>query len=125
MKDIKKHGSRVDRPILAAALGRKQTKTLTYMKTRPALLHRIAITLLSLVAAGHAASITVTSTADGGPGSLRQAISDATAGATIYFSLPANSTITLTSGTLLINKDLTLAGTGPPAAHDRAQRVRW
>ena len=75
MKDIK-HGSRVDRPILAAVLGRKQTKTLTYMKTRPALLHRIAITLLSIAAAGHALAISVTNTNDGGAGSLRQAIAE-------------------------------------------------
>ena len=111
MKDIK-HGSRVYRPILAAVLGRKQTKTLTHMKTRPALLHRIAITLLSIAAAGQAVAITVTNTNDSGAGSLRQAIADASSGDTITFSLPANSVITLTSEPLSINKNLTINGPG-------------
>src|SRR5689334_23983839 len=47
-----------------------------------------------------AATITVTTTADSGAGSLRQAILDAASGDTINFSLPANSTITLTSAEL-------------------------
>src|SRR5689334_6218728 len=51
-----------------------------------------------------AATLTVTSTADSGAGSLRQTILDAASGDTITFSLPANSTITLTSAELAINK---------------------
>jgi hypothetical protein len=66
----------------------------------------------------HANTITVTSDADAGgscPGAtctLRQAIATAAAGDTINFSLPANSAITLTSGELLINKNLTISGPG-------------
>src|SRR5688572_22936100 len=82
------------------------------MKTRPALLHRIAITLLSLAAAGQAVAISVTNTNDDGAGSLRQAIADASSGDTITFSLPANSVITLNSDTLSIDKNLTINGPG-------------
>ncbi len=61
---------------------------------------------------------TVTSTADAGgtcPGAdctLRQAIATAASGDTINFSLPVNSTITLTSGQIQIFKDLTITGPG-------------
>ena len=82
------------------------------MKTRLALLHRIAITLLSIAAAAQAVAISVTNTNDSGPDSLRQAIADASPGDTITFSLPANSVITLTSNQLLIDKELTIIGPG-------------
>lgn len=59
-----------------------------------------------------AATLTVTNTADSGAGSLRQAILDAASGDTINFSLPANSTITLTSVELAVNKSLTITGPG-------------
>lgn len=66
-----------------------------------------------------AATITVTSTADGGgtcPGSdctLREAILVATSGDdTINFSLPANSVISLTNGELFIESSLTIDGPG-------------
>lgn len=70
-----------------------------------------------LFSQAHAATlIVVTNTSDGaapGPaGSLRRAISDAVAGDTITFSVPANSTVSLTSGELLINKELTINGPG-------------
>ncbi len=58
-----------------------------------------------------AAAVPVTNTDDSGPGSLRAAISSAQSGDNIVFSLPANSTITLTSGELLINTNLTIDGT--------------
>ncbi|MBD0370785.1 MAG: DUF11 domain-containing protein [Pyrinomonadaceae bacterium] len=57
----------------------------------------------------------VTTNADSGAGSLRQAIADvcATVGSnTITFSSNVPSPITLTSGELLINKNLTIAGPG-------------
>lgn len=59
------------------------------------------------------ATLTVTNTDDSGPGSLRQAITDAAAGDTINFNL-ANCpcTITLTSGELIIDKSLTIQGPG-------------
>jgi len=53
----------------------------------------------------------VTTTADSGPGSLRDAISNAAPGETITFS--GVGTITLTSGELLIDKDLIISGPGP------------
>ncbi len=56
------------------------------------------------------AVLTVTSTADSGPGSLREAIGRAGAGDTITFSLPAQSVITLGGGALLIEKNLTIDG---------------
>jgi hypothetical protein len=70
----------------------------------------LAASLLASVVCSPAATLTVTSTADNGPGSLRQAIQDAADGDTIIFSLPQNSVITLTSGELLINKSLIILG---------------
>src|SRR5438105_7471936 len=57
-----------------------------------------------------AAAVPVTNTDDSGPGSLRAGISSAQSGDQIVFSLPANSTIMLTSGELLINTNLTIDG---------------
>jgi hypothetical protein len=59
-------------------------------------------------------TITVTNTGDSGAGSLRDAISSAVSGDTIDFSstiLPG--TISLTTGYLLIDKNLTITGPGP------------
>src|SRR5262245_54847959 len=73
-----------------------------------------------------AAALTVTNTADSGPGSLRQAIADALPGATITFTLPPSSTIRLTSGELTIDKDLTIIGSGldnPVISGNNASRV--
>jgi hypothetical protein len=56
---------------------------------------------------------TVTSTADGGPGSLRDAVGNASSGDTIMFSLTLPATITLTTGELAISKTLTIQGPGP------------
>src|SRR5207247_10588126 len=58
-----------------------------------------------------AATITVTSSNDNGPGSLRQAILDASPGDTINFA-PSVTTVTLTSGELVIDKNLTITGPG-------------
>ncbi|MFN2578987.1 MAG: Ig-like domain repeat protein [Pyrinomonadaceae bacterium] len=55
----------------------------------------------------------VTTNADGGPGSLRQAIADACDGTTIGFDMTqVVSPITLTTGELNINKNLTINGPG-------------
>jgi hypothetical protein len=60
-----------------------------------------------------AASLTVTNLNDSGPGSLRQALADAQSGDTITFAPSlAGGTITLTSGKLVVDKDLTIAGPG-------------
>ncbi len=59
--------------------------------------------------------ITVTSNADSGIGSLREAISSAQPGDTIQFAPGlANQTITLTSGQLDINKNLIVDGSNAP-----------
>jgi hypothetical protein len=54
--------------------------------------------------------ITVTSTNDGGPGSLRQALADAHDNDTINFAV--TSAISLTSGELLITRSVTISGPG-------------
>ena len=89
------------------------------MKTKHATLHLIAITLLSIAAAGQAVAITVTNNSDGaapGPaGSLRKAINDAAAGDTIDFAVPPGTSIILTAGQLLIAKNVTIVGPGARA----------
>ena len=56
---------------------------------------------------------TVTNTNDSGPGSLRQAITNAANGAVIKFSPKLDGdTITLTSGELDISKNITIEGPG-------------
>jgi len=77
---------------------------------------RLAISLGLLCAIGmsaHGAVITVTNTNDGGPGSLRQALADANNGDTIDFD-PAlkGQTISLTSGELAIDTNITITGPG-------------
>ena len=58
-------------------------------------------------------TLTVTNTNDSGAGSLRQAIADAGRGDTINFNLSnCPCLITLTSGELVIGKDLTIIGPG-------------
>jgi hypothetical protein len=66
--------------------------------------------LCAFVTAAHAATITVTNTNDSGPGSLRQALMIANDGDTINFGV--TGTITLTSGGLPINKNITILGPG-------------
>jgi hypothetical protein len=69
-------------------------------------------TLLSTSAAS-AATITVINTNDSGPGSLRQALVDANDGDTIDFDPSLNGQrITLTSGQLNVDKDVTISGPG-------------
>jgi hypothetical protein len=74
------------------------------------------ITLLCAATAGvqsaNAATITVMNTNDSGPGSLRQALTEANDGDTIDFSIATPATITLTSGDLLVNKSITITGPG-------------
>ena len=74
-----------------------------------------AIFLLGILATALPASgniLTVTSTADSGAGSLRDAILAAAPGDTIDFSLPNPSTIFLDTGSLVIANDLTISGPG-------------
>jgi len=76
----------------------------------------LVVLALLLAAPAHAATLTVKSNADAGgtcPGAsctLRQAIATAVAGDTIDFSV--TGTIALTSGTLVIDKNLVVSGPG-------------
>jgi beta-glucanase (GH16 family) len=61
------------------------------------------------------ATVTVTTAADSGPGSLRQALADVCRGGSVVFAPSlANQTITLTSGELTIARDLTIDGAAAP-----------
>src|SRR5262245_14533342 len=56
------------------------------------------------------ATLTVTSTADSGPGSLRERVAAAASGDTIVFAV--NNTITLTSGEIILSAALNILGPG-------------
>ena len=58
---------------------------------------------------------TVTNLANAGPGSLRQAILDTPAGGMVDFQPGLTGTVALTSGELVLDKDLTIAGPGSSA----------
>src|SRR5450755_1658991 len=70
-----------------------------------------ASALLLNAAAAQGATLTVFSNNDGGAGTLRQAIFDASPGDTINFAAGVNL-IDLTNGELLITKNLTINGPG-------------
>ncbi|TAL06277.1 MAG: hypothetical protein EPO07_02105 [Verrucomicrobia bacterium] len=76
------------------------------MKVSIAIVPFLAATLL----APQLPAATVTTTADSGAGSLRSAIASAVPGETIDFAV--TGTIALTSGELLIDKNLTITGPG-------------
>jgi hypothetical protein len=78
-----------------------------------------AIFLTSVLLVCNSRAGIVTKTADSGPGSLRDAILAAAAGESITFSV--TGAITLTSGELVINKDLVISG--PGAATLTVQRI--
>jgi hypothetical protein len=75
---------------------------------------RWSVCLIALVLAGvvpsFAKTLTVTNTDDSGPGSLRDAIATADPGDRIEFSV--TGTITLSSGSLTLDKNLTIKGPG-------------
>jgi hypothetical protein len=69
-------------------------------------------------------TLTVTSAADTGPGTLRAEIAAAHSGDTIVFAPSLNNpTITLTSGQLLITQSLTIDGPGVTISGNSASRV--
>ena len=71
----------------------------------------IGLLLYAVALPAHAATITVTNTNEGDPGSLRQALANANNGDTITFAV--TGTILLTSGGLVIDKNVTISGPGP------------
>src|SRR3954447_8550889 len=87
------------------------------MKTAiAATIKRVAgfLALLCILAAPVSADIiTVTNTNDNGPGSLREALGIANDGDTINFSV--TGTITLTTGQLMVNRNVTISGPGAPS----------
>ena len=64
------------------------------------------------IEAARAGTVTVKNTTDADAGSLRDAIANAADGDTIIFSVPSGSTITLTSGALVIAKNVSITGYG-------------
>lgn len=78
---------------------------------RAALVVGLALATLSIPLPAAAATLAVANTGDSGAGSLRQAISDASAGDTIDLS-GLSGVITLTSGVLVVDKSLTITGPG-------------
>jgi hypothetical protein len=82
--------------------------------------HALSTTVIVSVVLGitsrepvRAATTSVTSTADSGPGSLRDAIANAASGDTVNFELTGcPCTITLTTGEIALDRDVTIAGPG-------------
>src|SRR5262245_45649269 len=71
----------------------------------------IAVLLLAATTmSARAATITVTNTNDSGPGSLRQALTNANNGDRINFAI--SGAITLTSGRLVVARNVTISGPG-------------
>lgn len=60
----------------------------------------------------YAANITVTSGADSGPGSLRQAVMDAAPGDVVIFAGATNGTAIVLSSMITLDKDLSIVGNG-------------
>ena len=69
------------------------------------------VCLFGLAASARAATVTVVNTADSGPGSLRDAVSDANSGDTIDFD-GLSGQIDLTTGAIAIDKSVTIEGPG-------------
>lgn len=108
---------------LARSFSSMKKKSLAQLRHRVVSTRRISMSIffnlcslicLAVVFAGaisvHANTITVTNTNDSGPGSLRQALADANDDDTINFAV--TGTIGLTSGELLVDKNITIAGPG-------------
>jgi len=82
-----------------------------FNSNRRRILFASCLSALCLIALStQAATITVINTNDSGAGSLRQALADAYNGDTIDFGV--TGTITLTTGELLVDKNVTIEGPG-------------
>lgn len=86
--------------------------------------HLIAVAfLIFAVTSARAATITVSSIADGGPGTLRDALANAADGDTIDAS-SVTGTILLTNGELLVTNSVNIVGPGPDLLAVNAVRSR-
>lgn len=90
------------------------TQMKTFNSNTCRILFAICMNALCFIAlSAQAATLTVTNTNDSGAGSLRQALTDAANGDTINFHSSLNGqTITLTSGELLLTKNVAISGPG-------------
>jgi len=73
----------------------------------------LVLTLLGSLTLAFSDTLIVTSDADSGPGSLREAVASAAAGDTIIFQLPLPGVITLFENGISIDKNLSIIGPGP------------
>ena len=96
---------------LAFILQMPNRKMFPCRRKRPAAINRLCLELLE----ARCLPSTVTNLEDNGPGSLRDAIATTPDGGTVDFQPGLSGTITLTSGELAINKDLTILGPGANA----------
>src|SRR5947207_7812297 len=102
----------------ALAQPRHHARNLSHMKKKriaQSALFRLSVSICfvlvcAVVISVHANVITVTNTNDSGSGSLRQALADANDGDTITFAV--TGIIGLTSGELVINRNITISGPG-------------
>jgi hypothetical protein len=109
---VKPNGNRIGFSFLKICLRISGEERRKEMKTKSRISAACVIAALLLSATDTlAASITVTNGNDSGPGSLRQAILSAASGDTINFA-PCLTAVTLTSGELVIDKNLTITGPG-------------
>lgn len=95
--------------------GSKQSQVIKFFGGNPMNFGTPVVFLLALLTAqvGRANTITVTSTADSGAGTLRAALASATNGDTINFSLTTPARITLTTGELVVSNSISIIGPGP------------
>jgi outer membrane autotransporter protein len=97
---------------------RSSLTQLRRFRKRRALLGLLSFTLLA--ANANAADILVTTNADSGTGSLREAFTTAAAGDVIVFDIPGSPTITLLSDLPTLDVDISFANDNtPPVAIDR------
>ena len=91
-------------------------------RTYRGLLAGVALAAAFLLPAGTSLAkiVTVTTTADSGPGSLRNAIAEASGGGTITFAPSVTGIITLTNGELAIGGNLTINGPGAGTSRSAA-----
>jgi hypothetical protein len=82
--------------------------------------HQRIVLILTLLAAQTTLPVTVLNLNDTGSGSLRQALSAAPSGGTIDFTPGLNGTIVLTSGQLLLGRNVTITVPAPRTSRSAA-----